>query len=313
MHVAKVKMNHSLLLRHCRIGMVASMAAVSLVAAACGGGGAPTSAGPLGPVALTAYKATVAGGSAKVASSFVFATGSGSSTETASGVFSWTSDLGEIASRTTSQGTELDTSEIIDGNDVYSRTSVAGSPNGRPAAAGGGTWSETTWSGNTGASVLTGLFFGSPGPPSPDVLLQLLHSQASSISNLGPKRIGGTWTTHYRALIPFSNLPGGKPSRVELREAKRIFGTTSLDIDFWVDSSQLLRKLAFTLTVHRLPPTKESSANALTFKLPITLAEALNVSDYGVPVEVTPPPPNEVSQGGTCQANANGFNCESSS
>ena len=69
--------------------MAVVLVALALMAAACADGAQPRA---LGPVALTAYRATVAGGSASVASSYTYATGDGSrTTENGSGVFSWTS------------------------------------------------------------------------------------------------------------------------------------------------------------------------------------------------------------------------------
>jgi hypothetical protein len=304
-----------------RIQMAVVLLALSLIAGACADSARSGEASqPLakGLVALTAYRATVAGGSASVASSYTYATGDGSaSTETGSGVFSWTSDRGQMTYQTTVSGTAIDSTEIIDGHDAYAKTSVVGAPVGDPGAAGGGLWSKTRWSGKTGAGALTDIFFGSPGPPSPGVLLQFLQSRASSMTDRGSQLLGAVRTTHYHALIPFTELSGGKASAAEVRQAEQALGRRSLGIDFWVDSSQLLRKLSFTVTVRRLPSTAPTTTSpgeiAWSPKLPITVTETLDVSDYGVPVDVTPPPASEVTGDGTCQANANGFNCQSAS
>ena len=175
----------------------------------------------------------------------------------------------------------------------------------------GDMWSETSWSGTSSPGLLIGLAFGSPGPPSPGSLLQLLQSQATSSSDLGPELLGGIETKGYRAQLPLSDLVGGKPSSAETRQAEQSIGASSLGIEFWVDSSQRLRRLTFTLTVRRFPSLQGPETTVPAPKLPITMTETLDVSDYGAPVHVTPPPANQVKPGGTCQADSNGIRCQS--
>ncbi len=300
---------------------------VAVVATACGGG-SPASAPASDPasdpttalasvpasVTLAAYRATVAGGSADVTSSFGEHTGSGAAfVVTGNGVFSWTSDLGEMTADVKVDGSDVRTDDIIDGDVEYSKISVAGGPTGVTNLPGSGQWSKTTWSGGQGANLFSGLVFGNPGPPSPGALLHLLESQATSTSDLGPAVVGGVETTHYRSQLPFSSLDSGDASQTA--QAERSFGTSSVPIDFWVDSSDLLRQLTIALTIVRIPtdPGTQASGQSGTFKPPITATITLGVSNYGVPVDVTPPPADQVDGGGTCQSDANGISCEDSS
>ena len=117
-------------------------------------------------------------------------------------------------------------------------------------------------------------------------------------------------------MIPFSELSGGKASSAGVRQAEQALGTSR--------RHRLLGRLsaaAAEAVVHRHgPPTAgdpdhdhQPRETAWTPKLPITVTESLAVSDDGVPVDVTAPPASEVTAGGICQANADGFNCESPS
>jgi hypothetical protein len=298
-----------------RVWAVVFLVVVSLAAAACG-----SQVSTLGPVALTAYKATMAGGSANIATSFVERTRGGIGwNETSSGVFSWSSNIGAMSSQSsintsvgkTKSNTTIETTEIIDRHKVFSQSSY-----GDSLGAGGGAlgslddsgWTETSWSGKSESDLMGELFFGSPGPPNPGSLLQLLQSQALSISDLGPDLINGVKTKGYRAELPLAGLGGDKMSPKDLSQAEQMLGGPSVDIDFWLDSSQLLRRMSYVITIRTLPPAQ--GTEVARPKLPITLAVTLNASNYGVPVTVTPPPADQVTSTGTCQSESDGFSCQ---
>jgi hypothetical protein len=269
-------------------------------------------------VALTAYETTVANGSADISYSSSI---SSLDVSSGTGVFSWTTNRGEMdytssfkdfgagSPQISASGTEL-----IIGSVSYTRWSVTGLPANIEGAlnANDGMWSETTWSGSPDVP-LEYMFYdlfpllGEGTPPSPGSLLTLLQSQASSISDLGSEVVGGVETTHYRALVPFSHL-GASPQ--EQKQAEEMLRTTAFTFDFWVDSSQRLRRMTFGFTLHEPPPGSKGEEGAEKF--PITIIETLNVSNYGAPVDVTAPPSSEVTPGATCSWNSSGFNCEES-
>jgi hypothetical protein len=292
-----------------RSSVPVAVAGVCLMLAACGSSRTPST---LGPVALTVYRATVAAGSAEVNSSFSFdSSGRPDVTETGTGAFSWTSNLGQLTYRASgAPGPDIVTTEIIDGHEVYQRTLIPPADSRTVGPAADDTWSETTWSGSPGPDLVGSLLFGSPDPPNPGSLLQFLQSRASSISDLGPVRLGASETTHYLARLLLAQMAGAKMPPSEVRQAQQALGTTSLGVDFWVDSSQRLRRLTFALTIHHLPTTPGTEGIPL-FKLPLTVTDTLDVSDYGVPVAVSAPPAGDVTPGGTCQTTSGVFDCQS--
>jgi hypothetical protein len=165
--------------------------------------------------------------------------------------------------------------------------------------------------GKPGTDLMESLLFGSPGPPNPGSLLEFLQARASSIADLGPVRLGASETTHYLARLSLTEIAGTKVSSAELRQLRQALATTSLGVGFWVDSSQRLRRLTFALTIRRGPTTTGTDSIQL-FKLPLTVTDTLDVSDYGVPVAVSPPPAGDITARGTCQANPGGLACQSS-
>jgi hypothetical protein len=290
------------------------IAGIAVVAGAVATGGSATRS-----VAPTAYETTVANGSADISYSSSI---SSLDVSSGTGVFSWTTNQGEMnytssfkflgagRPQISASGTEL-----IMGTVSYTRWSVTGLPSNIEGAfnPNNGMWSKTTWSGSPDVPLEYMLYdvfplSGEGTPASPGSLLTLLQSQASSISDLGSTVIGGVETTHYRALVPFSRL-GASPQ--EVKQAEETLGTTAFTFDFWVDSSQRLRRMTFGLTLQHPPPGSKGEEGAQKF--PITIIETLNISNYGVPVDVTAPPSSEVTPGGTCSWNSGGFNCEESS
>lgn len=287
-----------------RIGTAGSVGLLALLGTACGSAGQASSVGrSTGTIALTSYRATVARGTAEVDTSWTVSDAhQGITTIASSGAYSWTSSRGEMTSQA---GTADQSKEIIVGHDVYTQTSGA-----TPVVLGGGTgatWSETTWSGSS-AVTLFGSFLGTPGPTDPAALLELLDSQASSISTIGTEEIGGVETTHYRAHIPLSRIGPSGASPAQIQQARLMLGASSVSVDFWVDSSGLLRQLTYEMTLRRAPTQVPQLARVL----PMTMSVSVDLSHYGVPVTVTAPPASEVAPGGTCQSTSSGFTCTDS-
>jgi len=93
---------------------------------------------------------------------------------------------------------------------------------------------------------------------------------------------------------------------------QKTLGTTTFAFDFWLDSSQRLRKMTFGFALHNAQPGPNSNGGEGSQKAPVAITQTLNVSNYGVPVDVTAPPPSEVTPEGTCSSNSSGVSCEQS-
>jgi hypothetical protein len=300
---------------------IAVGAVVLYIAAGSGSGSTPSTR-----TEASVYAATVKENSADVRVIYAFTTGSRKfgATATESGPVSWSADQGELTMTMAAAGEfTLVMRQIIDGRDTYSKASkisVKGLPARALAEVRGMVltgWTESTWSGRSPAS-LSGLFFiegllspaGLASGLSPSSLLGLLRAQASSVQNLGGEVVDGIHTVHYRALIPLSRLGAG--TAAELHQVERLLGTSFLGVDYWIDSSELLRQLRLAVTVPRPPRAETSAPGELTLPItyPITMSLSLRLSNYGTPVHVVPPPPAEITSRQSCVASADGFSCQ---
>jgi hypothetical protein len=270
-----------------------------------------------------AYTATMNARSADVYMIYAITTGDHKSdaAATASGPVSWSADQGELAGTMIIGGRQwLAMRQIINGRNTYSKMVIKGVPTSAladlPGVAG---WSEMTWTGSSRdlsgilpSLLLFGGLFNPPGISSPASLLALLHAQASSVQNLGGEVLDGINTTHYRALIPLSRLGAG--TAAELQQAESVLGTSFIGVDYWIDSSDLLRQLRLVITPLRRPSATTNSPGEVTIPpgaYPMTFSISLRLSHYGTPVHVVPPPPAQITSRGTCVVSGDGFSCSS--
>jgi hypothetical protein len=298
--------------------LASTVVAVLVTVAGCGGG----TRKPAVVSGAEVYAATVDADSAYVQSTVTFTTGDlkAHSTATESGPFAWSSHQGELGMTLTAAG-EAPTSsqEIIDGNDTYNKTTIKGLPAGALSGIPGiNGWSESVSSGDISgvfSQGIWGLFGATSGQISPPSVLALLRTDASSVTDLGPQTIGAVRTTHYQEHLDLTRL--GVP-KADLKVVEEILGSSSFRVDYWVDSSRLLRQLRLVFTENRAPsiPTTTTttvageSSFSVPFVYPITLSLILQLSDYGIPVHVVPPPPSEINSHQTCTATADSISCQ---
>jgi hypothetical protein len=275
------------------------------------------SASAVGNVATStkAYRATVASDSAVIVATdgLTYRGGKESFSVTTMGSFSWSQDQGELNVSEVGSGSTFTTQEIVDGNETYSTSSTTGLPAGDTLPGG---WTETTWRGHDAGGGLVllqlamfGFGFGTPGSvPNPKAILGLLGGKAIGEERLGNVMLDGVDTSHFRSSMPFSSLGFVGASTAEI---ERDLGSKSVTVDYWTDSSDRLRLMRFSLKISHIPEretTKTSSMPSIP-PVPITASIQLQVSDYGTPVTVTPPPSNEITSRSTCEVSANSVSC----
>jgi len=258
-----------------------------------------------------AYQATIASDSAVIVATYslTYRGGKRSFSMTTMGPFSWSQDRGDFSVNVVGSGSTITTEEIVDGNETYSATSTTGLPAGDNSSAG---WTETTWRGHGAGGGLNffDLFFGYvPGSgTNPKAILALLRGRATSEERMGRAVLNGVDTSRFRSSIPFSSLgvTGASTAQIE-----RAVGSKALMVDYWTDSSDRLRLMRFSLKIAHPPKLKTTHpGSGLSAALvPITESVQLQLSDYGTYVNVTPPPPNEITSRTTCEVTTSGFSC----
>jgi len=142
----------------------------------------------------------------------------------------------------------------------------------------------------------------------PSGYVEMLAAVADDVRRVGEEEVRGVQTTHYRATVDLARLleHGLRQLPPELREHLagdgsveglfgafgETFGEVAFPIDAWVDGDDLLRKMAVEVDLSAL-------AGGLVpgDELPPGLSFAMTMEyfDYGVPVDVRPPPANDVT------------------
>jgi hypothetical protein len=179
---------------------------------------------------------------------------------------------------------------VVDGKTAYMRFPALASelPEGK-------TWVklDTSDPGKTaqdlGLSGLDGFTNGDPRE-----LLEVLDSVSGEVETVGTEELRGTPTTHYRATVDLTDLDrftpesGGQQLGDMIDQALKQVGLSEMPFDVWLDDDGLIRKVEASLSVQ--PPDENEKAEAgLSFEL----------YDYGVEVDVTPPPADEVADAST--------------
>ena len=120
----------------------------------------------------------------------------------------------------------------------------------------------------------------------PTAMLRLLTQQGNTVVPLGPSTIGGTSVQGYsvtldaaaiKAQLAHANLPSWMATALSQLNVQN---TTLMA---YIDSSGLLRRFSLDLT-----ETVATSGK-------VTVDESLDFTDYGAPVNITAPPPDQVA------------------
>lgn len=157
---------------------------------------------------------------------------------------------------------------------------------------GGKTWVKIDLAKAVGPNGLGSLdTFGEENPT--QLLARLQNASTTGLVRVGQDKVDGVVTTRYRATIDPAReaakaaaAPSATPMAKALaaQEAK----ITSLPVNVWVDTNNLLRRVEVNLSI----PSGGS------------IDETMNLYDFGTPVSITPPPPAQ-----TMDASAlSGFN-----
>ena len=111
---------------------------------------------------------------------------------------------------------------------------------------------------------------------------------AGTVDEQGREDIGGVSTTKYHAVIDVDRIAGLAPAdqreavKASVKSLKEQYGISELPMDVWLDGQGLPRKLSYAIS------TKVQGQDVRT-------SLTMNLSDYGVKVDVEPPPASQVT------------------
>lgn len=252
------------------------------LAAGCGGGGALS----LDPVASAADK-TVNAGAAKVTLTMTF-TGQGQTiTMPGSGVADLktgdadiTIDVSKLTAQAGNQATGSQMEEISKGGIVYLKIPFKGLPHGKQ------------WVKIDPQQVEKAMGLGSlaqQANDSPGNLVGVLKNAVDE-QKLGQETVDGVQTTHYKTTIDTAKLVQAGAAKAQPWMKSMLKDTPkSMNFDVWVDSSSLIRRMTFDMGYG-----KASGSMTMDF------------SDFGTPIDVQAPPPDQVVDAVTLLKQLNG-------
>lgn len=127
----------------------------------------------------------------------------------------------------------------------------------------------------------------------PNEFLQLLTSQAQSVTKIGPSTVGGVAATEYRVVMDLdkSEMARSSVGQQLIAQYTTLLGGHLLPTDVWIDTAGRLRQMTFELTITRPPPGQAIPAN----DLPIVVSATMQMTNYGVTVHITTPPASQVT------------------
>ena len=264
-------------------GSAAIAVTLGVLAAACGGGSSSssssttTSSGGSSSGVATAYTNTVNTKSAHMALLIgVTQPGHAAVNLTGTGAVSFATDQSEFSLDIPQAGTFQ---VRLVGSTVYLML-----PQQLQAATGGKPWASVDLASlQPGNSTLPGLGSGSSDPSQ---ILGYLQGVSTSVTNLGPATVRGVQTTHYRANVDLNKAAQANPQAAP--QYQKLIGqihTSTIPVDVWTDASDRVNQMRFEIPV---PAGTAGSAAGGTVTL------TLQLFDFGVPVTVTAPPPDQV-------------------
>lgn len=127
---------------------------------------------------------------------------------------------------------------------------------------------------------------------------QTLHylRGAGDITEVGREEVRGVPTTHYRADVDLGRaadlMPGDQRDQFEaaVEQFEAMAGRTSMPVDVWIDDAGLPRRMNYRI---------EMDGGAFSDQLPgdgsLAMSFSMELYDYGQPVSVGAPPPNQVT------------------
>ncbi len=266
-------------------------AACALLLGACSSSSNTSSPPPPRKGIEAVYANTVAAKTARMSLNVSVSGGSGADQATfqltGSGLVDMTDNVAEFNMQLPQTGGGIE--ERVVGGTVYIKVppSLSGSLGGKPWAS----ISLSQLANQSGLGSLPGVGTGSD----PSQILNFLQGVSSSVTKVGPAEVNGVSTVEYRATIDLSKLAGANPQAGHvLSQAANLLHLHSIPLEVFVDSSGRLRRMVLDMSIDLgavLGPTGSSSAPAS----PIELKMTVDLSDFGVPVNVVAPPAGEVA------------------
>ena len=132
----------------------------------------------------------------------------------------------------------------------------------------------------------------------PTQALALLKSASDDATAVGSEKVRGVTTTHYKATLDLSKAASASQLDATAKEKLgSLYNNLKAPADVWIDSDGRLRKITYSLDTTKLNPSALSDNPRITAGLQqlAGIDFTLELYQFGVPVSVTAPPADQVS------------------
>lgn len=130
-------------------------------------------------------------------------------------------------------------------------------------------------------------------PTDPAQQLEYLKS-VGSVREIGQEQVRSVPTTHYRAVVDLkkeADMTGDPDVQKAYKKLRDMIGSSPLPIDVWLDGKDRVRRYAMDMNLEVDAPVDPTASDGATEKVRTQVSMTEDIFDFGVPVNVSPPPP----------------------
>ena len=124
----------------------------------------------------------------------------------------------------------------------------------------------------------------------PSQTLDYLRGVSDHVTRVGTEDVRGTQTTHYRAVADLEKAAERSPTaREQIKASIKLLGSSTQPLDVWIDAQGRVRRMKYAVDLSK------SKAAASTPRVSGLATFTLDLFDFGVPVQATVPPADQVT------------------
>ncbi|HVM00156.1 MAG TPA: hypothetical protein VM324_12765 [Egibacteraceae bacterium] len=270
--------------------LIAGLTLLSLLVTGCGTEGP----GPREAVAAAAEH-TAEAGTARIAMTFAQESEGFSMTLSSEGVIDFVNNRAELRMEMPGMPEGADgegaITMIADGTVLYTQLPIPDAP--------------TPWIRIDAAELgsAAGGFGGSAGTQNPSEALDYLRGVSDDVTEVGREEVRDVDTTRYEGTVDLNKAVDelAEEHREQARRSVEMLGTDELPVVVWIDDDGLLRRMTYEMDLSRMqvPETPDGAPGDAPMAQPQgTATVTMELYDFGVEVDIAPPPDDEVTDFG---------------
>lgn len=130
----------------------------------------------------------------------------------------------------------------------------------------------------------------------PEQVFLFLRGSGQDMAEVGEEELRGTDVTHYKGNLDLAKAAASAPPEQQkaLQQVAQLFAQP-IPAEIWVDGDDQVRKVSYVVDLSRLNLPAEARAAVGSEQLTGTMSVSIEFFEFGAPVTVTVPPPDQVA------------------